>query len=78
MKNVYSPTGSTVWVGHDGNVEKALRNFKKKVLESGKLQELRRRECYTKPSIKRKQNAAAAKNRWKKILMDQKLPEKPY
>jgi ribosomal protein S21 len=36
--------GNLVYVTHD-NVEKALRKFKKKVAESGLLQELREREA---------------------------------
>jgi len=78
MKNVYSPAGSTVWVGNDGNVGKALRNFKKKIMESGKLQELRDRECYTKPTTERKKKAAAAKKRWQKQLAEQSFPKKLY
>ena len=34
----------------DGQVEKALRKFKKKIQDSGKLEELREREQYTKPT----------------------------
>lgn len=35
----------------DGNVEKALRKFKKKITEQNLLQELRDREQFVKPSI---------------------------
>jgi small subunit ribosomal protein S21 len=52
----------------DGNVEKALRKFKKKVQESGLLIELQKRERYTKPSVKRKLARSMAKKRWKKFL----------
>jgi len=38
----------------DGNVEKALRKLKKKVSESGLLQELQERQTYTKPSVRKK------------------------
>lgn len=62
----------------DGNVEKALRKFKKKVSESGKLQEVRERQEYVKPTIKRKLAKSLAKRRWKKYLRDQKLPPKLY
>jgi len=62
----------------DGNVEKALRKFKKKVSESGKLQEVRERQEYVKPTIKRKLAKNLAKRRWKKYLRDQKLPPKLY
>jgi small subunit ribosomal protein S21 len=57
----------------DGNVEKALRKFKKKVSESGLLQELQARQTYTKPSVKRKVEKAMAKKRWKKQLAQQNL-----
>jgi small subunit ribosomal protein S21 len=55
----------------DGNVEKALRKFKKKVTESGLLQELQKRETYVKPSVRRKVARAMAKKRWKKQLAQQ-------
>ena len=69
--------GNTVYVTND-NVEKALRKFKKKVLESGLLQELRDRETYTKPTTKRKQAKNAAQRRWKKKLAQDQLPKKLY
>jgi small subunit ribosomal protein S21 len=62
----------------DGNVEKALRKFKKKVQESGLLDDLRARETYEKPTTKRKRMKGAAKARWRKKLRDQKLPKKMY
>ena len=63
---------------HDGNVEKALRKFKKKVAESGILQEVRDRQAYIKPNIKRKVAKGLAKRRWRKFLKDQTLPKKLY
>jgi small subunit ribosomal protein S21 len=63
---------------HDGNVEKALRKFKKRVLESGKLQELREREFYEKPTTERKRKKNQAIRRWNKKLADQSLPKKLY
>jgi small subunit ribosomal protein S21 len=62
----------------DGNIDKALRKFKKKIQESGLLNELRDREFYTKPTTHRKLKAAAAKNRWNKKLRDQQLPKKLF
>lgn len=62
----------------DGNVEKALRKFKKKMAESGLLIEVRERQEYTKPTIRRKMKKAAAKRRWQKQLASQKLPKKDY
>lgn len=69
--------GKTVIV-KDGNVEKALRKFKKKVQDSGLLQELRDRETYEKPTTRRKRKKSAAKNRWRKQLAAQQLPKKLY
>lgn len=72
------PTGgTTVYVKND-NVEQALRKFKKKIMDSGLLQELRDRESYEKPTITRKRKASAAKMRWKKKLQSQKLPPKLF
>lgn len=62
----------------DGNVEKALRKFKKKVQDSGLLQELRDRETFEKPTTSRKRKKSAAKNRWRKQLASQQLPKKLY
>lgn len=50
----------------DNDINYALRKFKKKVQESGLLQELREREFYTKPSEARKRAKAAARSRWLK------------
>lgn len=62
----------------DDNVEKALRKFKKKIAESGLLQELRERETYEKPTTRRKRKKSAARNRWQKQLASQQLPKKLY
>lgn len=74
MKNFY---GNSVLVP-DGNVEKALRKFKKKVQESGLLEDLRARETYEKPTTERKRKKGAAKARWRKQLRSQQLPKKLY
>jgi small subunit ribosomal protein S21 len=62
----------------DGNVEKALRKFKKKIQESGLLDDLRQRETYEKPTTERKRKKGAAKARWRKQLRSQQLPKKLY
>ena len=77
----YKPTGSTKGIVvevHEGQLEKALRKFKKKIMESGVLDDVREHEFYTKPTTARKLKASAAKNRWKKKLADQTLPKKLY
>lgn len=70
-------TGKKVIV-HDNQVEKALRKFKKKVADSGLLQEVRDRQEFVKPTIKRKLAKSQAKRRWNKKLADQLLPKKLY
>lgn len=69
--------GKTVIVT-DGNFEKALRKFKKKVLESGLLRELKEREFYTKPTTRKKEQKSLAKKRWSRYVQDQKLPPKNF
>jgi small subunit ribosomal protein S21 len=63
---------------NDGNVEKALRKFKKKIQASGILNYLRDKEHYIKPTTQRKLRRSAAKNRWRKQLADQSLPKKQF
>jgi small subunit ribosomal protein S21 len=70
-------SGLRVEVVND-QVEKALRKFKKKVQESGLLQELREREFYEKPTTARKKAKNAAKRRWEKKLASEALPKKHY
>lgn len=62
----------------DGNVEKALRKFKKKIQESGLLDDLRQRETYEKPTTERKRKKGAARARLRKRIRDQQLPKKLY
>ena len=63
---------------HDGQVEKALRKFKKKVQNSGLLFELKERETYVKPTTRRKIQASAARKRWQKYLQSQQLPARKF
>ena len=65
-------------VVQDDNIEKALRKFKKKVQNSGILNDLRERECYIKPTTARKLKRSAAKNRWRKYIEGQQLPPRTY
>ena len=69
--------GRTVVV-KDGNAERAISKFKKKIGDTGLLQELRAREFYEKPTTAKKRKKAAAKNRWQKYLASQKLPQKRW
>ena len=45
------------------SLEDALRRFKRTVSKSGKIQEVRKREFYEKPSVKRKKKSEAARKR---------------
>lgn len=62
----------------DGNVDKALRKFKKKISEDGLLMELQNRQFYNKPTSKKKIARAQAKKRWNRYLESQKLPPKLF
>ena len=54
-----------VHVKEDESFENALRRFKRKCEKSGILSELKKRQHYEKPSMKRKRKAIAAR---KKVL----------
>jgi len=70
--------GSTVYVGDNDTVEKALRKFKKKIEASDLLNELRNRQHYIKPTTRRKIKRAAAIKRQEREVAKSKLPEKLY
>ncbi len=69
--------GLTVEV-RDGNINTALKKFKKKVDESNKLIFLIRRTAYEKPTEERKRKKGAARARWLKKLAADSLPKKLY
>ena len=62
----------------DGKVDQALRKFKKKIQESGLLEELRARETYEKPTTERKRKKGSARARLRKQIRSQQLPKKLY
>lgn len=63
----------------DGDINFALRKFKKKVQDSGLLQTLREKEFYTKPSEARKRAKAAGRARHlKKMRSDPLANVNPY
>ena len=76
--NTVKLTGNTVFVKDNENINQALRRFKKKIDDSGLLEELRAREFYEKPTTERKRKAGAAKARWNKKLREQQLPKKMF
>jgi len=50
-------------VKENESLDSALRRFKRSCARSGVLQELRKREHYEKPSVKRKKKQEAARKR---------------
>ncbi len=54
---------SEVKVKDNESLESALRRFKKQCSRSGVIQEVRKREAYEKPSVKRKKKSEAARKR---------------
>lgn len=52
-----------VRVKENESLDSALRRFKRQCARSGVLAELRKRECYEKPSVKRKKKSEAARKR---------------
>jgi len=57
------PTVSEVKVREGETFESALRRFNKKIKQNGILSEVRRREHYEKPSVRRKRKLLAARKR---------------
>ncbi|WP_341526309.1 30S ribosomal protein S21 [Nostoc sp. UHCC 0302] len=48
-----------VRLGENESIDSAIRRFKKKIQKAGILSEIRRRERYEKPSLRRKRKAKA-------------------
>ena len=59
---------TTVIVREDESFESALKRFKKQVEKAGVLSEMRKREHYEKPSVRRKKKALAARKKMLKKL----------
>ena len=54
---------SEVRVGENESLESALRRFKRQCARAGVMAEIRKREHYEKPSVKRKKKSEAARKR---------------
>jgi len=67
--------GLNVSVGDDFN--KALRIFKKKVLNDGRLNEIHERQFHTKRSEKKRLAKAAGKQRWLRKFAETPGPHQP-
>ena len=59
---------AVVVVKEDESFEKALKRFKKLCEKEGNITEMKRREFYEKPSVKRKRKQRAARKRLIKAL----------
>lgn len=78
LDNKTKISGSTVFLKEGEDINRALRRFKNKVEEGGKLKDLQKKEFYEKPTTERKRKAGAARARWQKKLKDQELPPKNF
>ncbi|HHW56224.1 MAG TPA: 30S ribosomal protein S21 [Clostridia bacterium] len=54
---------SEIRVGENESLDNALRRFRRQCSKSGVLSELRKREHYESPSVKRKKKSEAARKR---------------
>ena len=54
---------STVVVGQNENLESAIKRFKRKCQKDGIIGDIRKKECYVSPSVKRKKKSEAARKR---------------
>ena len=54
---------STVRVGENENVERALRRFNRKCTRDGIIGDMKKKEFYEKPSVRRKKKSEAARKR---------------
>lgn len=61
-----------VQVRDDESFEAALRRFKRKVEKSGILTELRKRQHFEKPSVKRKRKEVQARKKMMRKLADER------
>jgi small subunit ribosomal protein S21 len=52
----------------DNQIEAALKQMKKLMLKEGLRQEMKRRQHYEKPSVKRKRKAAQARKKRRKAM----------
>lgn len=53
-------------VGENESLDNALRRFKRQCARSGVMSEVRKREHYEKPSVKRKKKSEAARKKNKR------------
>ena len=76
-KTIYEKLNPKIIV-HNNDVTKALRVLKKKVQNSGLLNELRKRESYQSKGTKERLQKAAGRSRWLKKQAETQLPQKRF
>ena len=57
---------TTIRCGENESIESALKRFKRKCQKDGIIGDLRRKEAYDKPSVKRKKKEEQARKRARK------------
>ena len=57
---------STVKLGENETLDSAIKRFKRKCQKDGIIGDLRKKEAYDKPSVKRKKKSEAARKRARK------------
>ena len=62
----------SIKVREDESLENALRRFKRKCEKSGILTEIKKRQHYEKPSVRRKRKALAARKKLLKRLAQER------
>ena len=68
---------SEVRVRENESLESALKRFKRSCAKSGVLAEVRKREHYESPSVKRRKKSEAARKNRKKFRYKNKTPQQP-
>ncbi|OGT56851.1 MAG: 30S ribosomal protein S21 [Gammaproteobacteria bacterium RIFCSPHIGHO2_12_FULL_42_10] len=63
----------TVRIRDNENFELSLRRFRRLCEKAGILSDLRQRECYEKPTSRRKRKKAAAVKRYQKKILREKM-----
>ena len=58
------------------NFDRLMRQFKRKMIRSGKLEDYRNKQHYKKPSTKRQEKMNAAKRREYRRRMEDTLPDR--
>ena len=60
---------------YNNNIDKAIKQFKKKVMADGLLKEIKNRMSYERPGEKRRRARAEARRRWLKTVEQRKQNE---